>query len=163
MEMANRRLMWHGMLLFLIGLLTGLLEQHFTNPRMGLSAHLEGLMNGIFLVALGAIWTEVRLPPPARASAYWAALYGTYVNWLVTTLAAAFGTAANTPIAAAGHSGQPWQESLVAAGFLSVAIAIVTCSALVLWGLRAGASQYPRALQSNEPEQSPRLSSPAPN
>jgi (hydroxyamino)benzene mutase len=132
--------MWHGMLLFLIGLLTGFLEQRFTNVRMGLSAHLEGVMNGIFLVALGAIWTEVRLPPPARAIAYWAALYGTYANWLVTTLAAVLGTAANTPIAAAGHSGQPWQESLVAGGFLSAAIAIVTCSALVLWGLRAGAS-----------------------
>jgi hydroxylaminobenzene mutase len=132
--------MWHGMLLFLLGLLTGLLEQRFTNVRMGLAAHLEGVMNGIFLIALGAIWTEVRLPPPARATAYWTALYGTYVNWLVTTLAAVFGTAANSPISAAGHSGQPWQESFVAAGFLSVAVAIITCSVLVLWGLRARAS-----------------------
>jgi hydroxylaminobenzene mutase len=97
-------------------------------------------MNGIFLVALCAIWTEVRRPPPARATAYWTALDGTYVNWLVTTLAAVFGTAANSPISAAGHSGQPWQESFVAAGFLSVAVAIITCSVLVLWGLRARAS-----------------------
>jgi hypothetical protein len=35
--------MWHGMLLFLLGLITGLLEQRFTNVRMGLSAHLEPL------------------------------------------------------------------------------------------------------------------------
>jgi hydroxylaminobenzene mutase len=132
--------MWHGMFLFLLGLLTGLLEQRFTNVRMELSAHLEGVMNGIFLVALGAIWNEVRLAPPASATAYWTALYGTYVNWLVTTLGAVFGTAANSPISAAGHSGKPWQESFVAAGFLTVAIAIVTCSALVLWGLRARAS-----------------------
>jgi (hydroxyamino)benzene mutase len=142
MESRNRHLMWHGMFLFLLGLLTGLVEQRFTNVRMGLSAHLEGLFNGIFLIALGAIWTEVRLPPWAKATAYWAALYGTYVNWLVTTLAAVFGTAASTPIASAGHSGQPWQESLVAAGFLSVAIVIIACSLLVLWGL------WPRALPS---------------
>ena len=58
-EDSKRRLMWHGMFLFLLGLLTGLVEAHFTNPRMGLAAHLEGVMNGIFLVALGAIWTEV--------------------------------------------------------------------------------------------------------
>ena len=62
MKANNRRLMWHGMFLFLLGLITGLVEQRFTNIRMGLSAHLEGVMNGIFLVALGAIWNRVRLP-----------------------------------------------------------------------------------------------------
>jgi hydroxylaminobenzene mutase len=66
--------MWHGMFLSLLGLATALAEQRFTNARMGLVAHLEGVMNGTFLVALGAIWTEVRLPPLARATAYWAAL-----------------------------------------------------------------------------------------
>jgi (hydroxyamino)benzene mutase len=141
MVYANRRLMWHGIFLFLLGLLTGFAEQHFANVRMGLAAHLEGVMNGTFLVALGAIWTEVRLPPSAKSIAYWTALYGTYVNWLVTTLAAVFGTAALSPISAAGHSGQPWQESLVMAGFLSVGVVIVASSILVLWGLRARAAQ----------------------
>jgi hydroxylaminobenzene mutase len=137
----NRQLMWHGMFLFLLGLLTGLAEQHFTNMRMGVAAHLEGVTNGTFLVALGAIWTEVRLASRAKTIAYWTALYGTYVNWLTTTLAAVFGTAANNPIAAAGYSGQPWQENLVAAGFLTVALAIIAASVLVLWGLRATTSQ----------------------
>jgi hydroxylaminobenzene mutase len=94
MESMNRRLMWHGMFLFVLGLMTGFAEQHFANIRMGLAAHLEGVMNGTFLVALGAIWSEVKLPPAPKAIAYWSALYGTYVNWLVTTLAAVFGTAA---------------------------------------------------------------------
>lgn len=80
MDASNRQLMWSGMLLFLLGLVTGLLEQRFTNMRMGLSAHLEGVMNGTFLIALGAIWTEVRLSPPAKAIAFWIALYGTYAN-----------------------------------------------------------------------------------
>jgi len=141
MKTANRSLMWHGMFLFLLGLITGLLEQRFTNMRMGVAAHLEGVMNGTFLVALGAIWNEVRLAPTAKATAYWSALYATYANWLVTTLAAVFGTTALTPIAAAGHRGQPWQESLVGAGFLSVAIVIVASSVLILWGLRSRALQ----------------------
>jgi hydroxylaminobenzene mutase len=136
MESPNRRLMWHGMFLFLLGLVTGFAEQHFANVRMGLAAHLEGVMNGTFLVALGAIWTEVKLPPLTKAIAYWTALYGAYVNWLVTTLAAVFGTAALSPISAAGHSGQPWQESLVSAGFMSVGVVIVASTVLVLWGLR---------------------------
>ena len=131
--------MWYGMLLFLLGLITGLLEQRFTNVRMGLAAHLEGVMNGIFILALGTAWNEVRLPHPVKATAYWTALYGAYANWLVTSMAAAFGTAASSPITSAGHSGQPWQESVVAVGFLSVAIAIIATSILVPWGLRGTA------------------------
>ena len=141
METSARQLMWYGMFLFLLGLLTGLMELRFTNMRMGVSAHLEGVMNGTFLVALGAIWNEVKLPPATKATAYWTALFGTYVNWFTTTLGAAFGTAANNPISSAGHHGQPWQESLAGAGFLSVAIAIIVASLVVLWGLRAKASQ----------------------
>jgi len=133
-ETTNRRLMWHGMFLFLLGLITGFLEQHFANVRMGLAAHLEGVMNGIFLLALGAIWTQVQLPRAAKGAAYWTALYSAYVNWLVRTLAAAFGTAALSPITAAGHTGKPWQESLVTAGFMSVGLAIVAGSLLLLLG-----------------------------
>ena len=140
MKDANRRLMWHGILLFMLGLLTGLAEDHFTNVRMGLAAHLEGLMNGTFLLALGAVWNEVRLTAPNKVVAFWTALYGTYSNWLFTTVAAVLGTAALSPITAAGHSGQAWQENLVTIGFLTVGIAIITSSAFVLWGLRARAT-----------------------
>ena len=141
MESANRRLMFHGMVLFVLGLFTGFAEQHFANVRMGLAAHLEGVMNGTFLVAIGAIWEHVRLSPTKLTIAFWIGLYGTYANWLITMLAAVFGTAALSPITGAGHSGQPWQESFVTAGFMSVGIAIVIFSLFVLWGLRARASQ----------------------
>jgi len=57
----------------------------------------------------------------------------------VTTLAAAFGTAALSPITGAGHSGQPWQEGFVTVGFLSVGITIIASSILILWGLRSKA------------------------
>jgi hydroxylaminobenzene mutase len=127
------------MFLFLLGLLTGFVEPKFANPRMGLAAHLEGVMNGIFLVALGAAWAHVRLSPGLSSTAYWTALYGTYANWAVTSLAAILGTAALSPITGAGHGGRPWQEAIVTVGFVSVSIAIVACSILVLWGLRRSA------------------------
>ena len=135
MEMSERKLMWHGLFLFLLGLLTGFFELHFTNIRMGLSAHQEGVMNGTFLIALSAIWSQVKLPRPLKAAAFGMLLFGTYGNWLATTLAAILGTAANTPIAAAGRHGQPWQESLIAGAFLSIAIAIVAFALLALLGL----------------------------
>lgn len=140
MEDSKRRLLWHGMFLFLLGLLTGFVEQRFTNVRMGLAAHLEGVMNGIFLLALGAAWAEVRLSPRWKAATYWMTLYGTYANWAFTTLAAIFGTAALSPITGAGHSGQPWQEAIVKVGFMTVGVAIVAAAILVLWGLRRKAA-----------------------
>ncbi len=136
MDDSKRRLLWHGMFLFLLGLLTGFVEHLFTNVRMGLAAHLEGVMNGILLVALGAIWAEVRLSARLARAAFWGALYGTYANWAVTTLAAILGTAALSPITGAGQAAQPWQETTVTLGFLSVGIVITLTSILILWGLR---------------------------
>ena len=141
MENDNRRLMWHGAFLFLLGLLTGFAESHVANVRMGLAAHLEGVMNGMFLIALGAIWHSVRLAANTKTVAFWLSLYGTYANWLFTLFAAVFGTGAMSPVTAPGRTGLPWQESLVTAGFMSVGIVIVLASLLVLWGLRAKAAE----------------------
>jgi hydroxylaminobenzene mutase len=141
MDDRKRRMIWHGMFLFLLGLLTGLVEQQFANVRMGLAAHLEGVMNGTFLIALGAVWNEVRLSPRWKAAAFWSALYGTYANWAVTTLAAVFGTGAMSPISATGRNAAAWQERIVTIGFVSVGIVIITTAVLVLIGLRRNAHQ----------------------
>ncbi|WP_249148049.1 hydrogenase [Bradyrhizobium jicamae] len=135
----RRRLLFHGICLFLIGLFTGLAEQHFANVRMALAAHLEGVMNGTFLLAVGAVWRDVKLSSRASAAAYWTLLGGTYGNWAVTTLAASLGTAALSPITGAGHSAPQWQESLVTAGFITIGLAIIAASVLLLWGLRGKA------------------------
>ena len=86
MTETRRRLLRHGIILLLLGMLTGLVEALFTNVRMGLAAHLEGIMNGILLIALASDWSEVRLGPRAHAVAYRTLLYGTYANWGFTTL-----------------------------------------------------------------------------
>lgn len=136
MHDRGRALLWHGMALFLLGLVTGLFQQELRNPRMGLAAHLEGVMNGTFLLALGAAWSKVRLSARQSAVAYWAALGGTYGNWAVTLLAAALGTAAMTPLASAGFGAQPWQEALATFGFVAVGLAILLASGLLLFGFR---------------------------
>lgn len=145
MQDRARRLLWHGMLLFLLGLVTGLFQQHLRNPRMGLAAHLEGVMNGTFLLALGAAWPHVRLSPRMGMVAFWTAICGTYGNWVVTMMAAVFGTAAMTPIAAAGHRGQGWQEAVVTFGFVSIGLAVLAASILLLVGF--GRRREPRDAQ----------------
>lgn len=58
-----RRMVLLGTVLVMLGLLTGFVSGSLANPRMGLASHLEGLMNGTLLIALGATWGHVRLSP----------------------------------------------------------------------------------------------------
>ena len=58
MDTADNRgrvLMRLGAILFLSGLVIGLVAWQLANPRMGLSSHLEGVMNGTFLIAVGLL------------------------------------------------------------------------------------------------------------
>lgn len=104
---------------------------------MGLSGHLEGVMNGMFLVVLGLLWPRLRLSGRSFAMAFWLAIYSTYANWATTLAAAAMGAGeTNMPLAAAGHRGSPFQEALITAGLVSLAIGVVVTCAIVLWGLR---------------------------
>jgi len=134
---TGRRLLRLGVLLFLLGLLTGLVVPMLANPRMGLSSHLEGVMNGIFLVVLGLLWPRLRLSRSASMIALCLALYGTYVNWATTLVAAAWGAGAPMmPIAGLDHQGTRLQEGVIAFGLVSLALAMIATCAVVLWGLR---------------------------
>ena len=134
---AGRRLIRCGILLFLLGLLTGLIVPALANPRMGLSSHLEGVMNGIFLVVLGLVWPRLRLSRAAQAIAFWLSVYGTFVNWAATLAAAAWGAGAPMmPIAGLGHEGTRVPEGSIAFGLVSLALAMIATCGIVLWGLR---------------------------
>jgi hydroxylaminobenzene mutase len=135
---VQRRLLVLGASLFLLGLLTGFVSGATANPRMGLSSHLEGVMNGTFLIALGAAWGHVHLGPRAERIAFWSLAFGTVTNWATTLLAALWGTGRMTPLAAPGLNGAPWQEAVVSAGLIALALAMLAGTTLVLFGLLAG-------------------------
>jgi hydroxylaminobenzene mutase len=132
------RLLQAGMLLFLLGLLTGLAMPVFENPRMGLASHLQGVLNGMFLLGLGLIWPRVALGARTGGITLWLALYGGFANWLATLLAALWGAGTLMPIAAGGHQGNALQETLISGLLLSLSVAMVAVCVLVLWGLRRG-------------------------
>jgi len=133
---TRRRLFWHGVFLFLLGLLAGVAVPAFANPRMGLAAHLAGVMSGTFLAVLGALWGELRLSPRMTAVAFWLVLYGMYVGWAAVLLAAVFDTSMLTPMAGAGHTAAAWQEAVVNAALLTSAPAAIAACLPILWGLR---------------------------
>lgn len=108
----------------------------FINPRQGLSAHLEGVMNGIFLVATGIIWQELKLTPRLAKLLFGLVLFGTFANWIFTLLGAVWGTSRMTPIAGAGYHGTGLQEALVATGLLSVGVTMTLSLCILIYGLR---------------------------
>jgi hydroxylaminobenzene mutase len=136
-QTTSRRLIRYGVLLLLLGLLSGLVVPMLSNPRMGLSGHLEGVMNGTLLVVLGLMWSRLRLSPMTMLVTFWLAIYGTYVNWATTLVAAAWGAGESMmPIAAMGHRGSPLQEGIIRFGLVSLAVAMLVTCVVVLWGLR---------------------------
>ena len=108
LEDRRRHLFSAGILLFLLALITGMIFPLLANPRMGLSAHLVGLLGGLFLVALGVIWLEKDLPQWLDTVAFCLVIFGAYTNLCTTFLAAAFATNRLTPLAGSGHLAQPW-------------------------------------------------------
>lgn len=134
MNQRAQTLLGLGALLFFMGLVSGFVVPAMMNPRMGLSGHLEGVMNGMFLIVIGVAWPKLHLTPVYQTITYWMLIYGTFANWLFITFAAIFGTNAMTPIAGSGHQGLPWQETVVSAGLSSVGIAMVVACGLLVWG-----------------------------
>lgn len=125
-----------GLVLFLAGLLTGFAGGALKNPRMALSSHLEGLLNGMFLVLLGLLWPHLDLSKALGITAVALIVYSAYANWLTTLLAAAWGAGRRfAPIAAADHEGSPAKERIIGFLLLSLSLSIVVGVGIVIAGL----------------------------
>lgn len=133
---AKRRLLWHGMFIIALGLLTGAVLPVLTNPRMGVAAHVGGVMSGMLLLLVGLIWEEIRLPARMERLTFCLFLYASYTGWLAQFLAALFGTSWATPLAGAGYRGADWQEYLVYVVAVTFSAAIAISCGFALWGLR---------------------------
>lgn len=135
--LMNRLLVQLGFLLILLALLTGLAVPYFATPRLGLAAHLAGVMGGLVLFALGALAGKFALGKRAAAVMMWCWVYAAYANWVGSVLGAMTGASRLTPIAGAGRTADPTSEAVVAFLLLSLALAAIVGTALAVWGLRA--------------------------
>lgn len=127
-----------GIALFLIGLLTGLVIPRLSNPRMGLASHLEGVLNGMFLVALGLLWRKLNLSNGWLAITFGLAVYGTFANWLATFLAAFWGAGKLMPIAGMSRQGSSAEEGAIRFLLTTLSVAMIAVCVIVIVGLRAG-------------------------
>lgn len=126
-----------GVALFFAGLVSGFVIPALAIPRLGLTSHLEGTMNGTFLIVVGLIWDRLELSDLWLVVTFWTLLYGTWANWAATLLAGIWGTGKVTPIASGGRTGRPAHERIVSAMLLGVGIADVMGVALLFVGLVA--------------------------
>lgn len=127
-------LLFLGILLFLFGLLIGLFIPLMANPRMGLSAHLEGTLNGMFLVILGLIWNKLALKENWLKALYRLTIYGSFSNFVAVTIAAITGAGKMMPIAG-GIEGASVIEGVISSLLISLALAMIAVCCIVLTGL----------------------------
>lgn len=133
----GHRLLQIGMSLFLGALFIGVALPRFAVPRLALSAHLLGLMQGLFLMVIGLLWGRLRLSPTALRITFWLAVYGSLAPLTANLLAAGWG-AGNTllPIAAGQAQGSIFQERVIVTLLRTGGAVLIAVSGLILWGLR---------------------------
>lgn len=134
------KLIFLGVLLFLLGLIVGLFVPILGNPRMGVSSHLEGVMNGMFLILLGLIWHKISLSDQWLKITFGLAIYGTFVNWFGILIAAIFNAGKMLGIAANGKEGAAIPEGIVTFSLISLTLAMLMLCVMVLIGLRRNQS-----------------------
>ncbi len=127
-------LLFLGILLFLFGLIIGVFIPLMANPRMGLSAHLEGTMNGMFLVILGLIWNKIAIKDNWLRAAFWLTIYGSFANFVAVTIAAITGAGKMMPMAG-GKEGASVIEGLISFLLISLALVMIVVCSIVLTGL----------------------------
>lgn len=134
-DFQSNRLIFLGIILFFLGLIVGLIVPLLANPRMGVSSHVEGIMNGIFLILLGLIWHRIELSDRWLKITFWLSLYGTFANWLGVLLAAIFNAGKMMNVAAGGQEGPPVIESIVTFLLISLSIAMLWICINIIIGL----------------------------
>lgn len=122
-----------GVLLFLLGLLTGLGQGVYRNPRAGLSAHLTATQAGVALIAFGLLWPHLSLAPAWEAPLAQVLWMSFYVLWSAFLLAAIVGAGKVIPIAGAGHRAAKWQEMTVSGLMIAGSLASLGAVAAIVF------------------------------
>jgi len=135
-DSRDRKLMAHGFLVFVASIMVGAVATWLPAPRMGLSCHLNGLMNGMMLVLIGLVWSRLALSDFQKSLLFWLAIIGVYCTFTMHLFAAIFPSGNRfMPLASQGKVGSDWQEGLVFLGIVIIGSTLIPVSWLTAWGL----------------------------
>jgi len=138
LELQGHRLIQIGLALFLCALIVGILVPRFGIPRVGLSVHLLGVLQGMFLTIAGLLWPRLHLGRATSWAAFCLLIYGCLAAWSANLLAGVWRAgSALMPISAGTARGSDIQEWVISIGLRSAAVALILALVLLLWGTRS--------------------------
>jgi (hydroxyamino)benzene mutase len=106
----DRTLLRLGFVLILMALLTGFAMPTFVNARLGLTAHIVGLLGGMLLLLIGLVSSALALERRAMRLFRWCWIYAIYANWIASVLGAATGASGFTLWPARERPGRRWRS-----------------------------------------------------
>ncbi len=132
----GQRVVQAGALIFLLSVLLGFLVPKFALPRVGLSAHLVGVMQGLLMLTSGQLWTRLSLRPAWSRFACILTIGGGYSAWFGNVLAGAWGAGGTLlPQAAGSARGSEFKEMVLVLLLRGGGLALVVGWLVILWGL----------------------------
>jgi|ERR1051325_6117286 hypothetical protein len=137
----DRGLLRAAFVLFGLSMGTGLLIPLFKSPRLGLAAHLTGLLNVFVLTALAAAVSKFpRHERPHLLRLVF--LFCAFTMWFGGVLGASWGTTWVTPMASAplvntAAQAALWQQLLILVLTLVTVFLYIIAASVVVWRLRA--------------------------
>src|SRR5512145_2871765 len=126
-----------GVVLVLFALLIGLAIPALAVPRLGVAAHVNGVVGGVALIVLGLLWPHLQLGPRALGAAFWLAVYSFFVATIMPLLGGTWAACATMlPLAAGTARGTPFQEGIISVGLTTAGVSVFVLFVLLFLGLR---------------------------
>ncbi|SRR6266496_1359150 len=126
-----------GVALLLFTSFEGFVIPYLAAPRVGLSAHTLGGLQGVLLLALGLVWPRLKVRPPTSRIAFCFLIYSALAILAAYVMGSVWGAGNGTmPMAAGAAHGSAFQEAAIKAVAYSSAPTGIISFLLVLWGLR---------------------------
>ena len=124
----GRQLLFHGGIMTLLSLLSGFTTFFALAPRIALSSHTVGLLQGAMLIAIAGAWHLLNASPKTLKILKYTLLIGFYANWVSTQLSALWSAGRSTyPINGKDmpEGAASWQDMTVSVlGILSVLVLV---------------------------------------
>ncbi|MBZ9897924.1 hypothetical protein LB545_26755 [Mesorhizobium sp. BR1-1-6] len=132
----GHRLLQLGIALLLFSSVEGFAIPYLAAPRLGLSVHTLGALQGVLLLVLGLVWSRLNLGVAMSRIAFWFLIYSALAILAAYVMASLWGAGNETmPLAAGAAHGSAFQEYAIKAIAYSSAPTGLIAFALILWGL----------------------------
>lgn len=135
---GSRKILIHGMVLVLFGLLWGLAVPGTPHPRLALGAHIQFVTNGLLFIVLAT--AMLTIPHGVGLKSVRVMIAAAWLTWAMALSEVAnswWGTARMLPIAAsqAGVTGgEPWQELVVTLTHVAAGLGLIIAWTLLVVG-----------------------------